>query len=88
VTGEILCWVRERVTIWLDERPVRLAVIFAVLAVLMVVASVDAWLNPGYAGGREDRRAVAMYLGPILGVLCAWAAWKMWRLDRSERDRR
>jgi hypothetical protein len=74
---------RERVTQWLDERPIRLAVVFAVVAVLMAVASADAWLDP--ASSWAARRAGAKFLGPLLAVLCALGAIKLWRLDASER---
>jgi hypothetical protein len=78
---------RDRITHWLDERPVRLAVCFAIAAAVMAAASVYAWVEPGYAGGRESRRATTMYLGPVLTALCAWAALKLWKLDRRERGR-
>ena len=79
---------RDRITRWLDENPVRLAVLFAVLALLMAGACIAAWVNPDYAGGREDRRAVAKYVGPVLSVLLALGAVKLWRLAARERRRR
>jgi hypothetical protein len=73
---------RERSTQWIDEKPVRLAVIFAILALLMAIASVEAWLDPDYAGGREDRRDAGKFVAPVFSFLLAWGALKLWR----ERD--
>ena len=70
---------RQRFARWIDENPGRLAVAFVMLALLTAVASVDAWLNPAYAGGLEYRRAVGKYVAPVLVVLLALGAAKLWR---------
>lgn len=76
---------RERFTQWIDQNPVRLAIPFAVSALLMAVACVDAWLNQDYAGGLEYRRAVGKFVAPVLSVLLAWGAQKLWREAARER---
>ena len=66
---------------------IRLVVLFAVVALLVAAASVSAWLDPDYAGGREDTRFLAQYVAPVLALLIAWVALKVWWADREERDR-